>query len=107
MNEISTFSRLSTLPLNLAHDTPKIMSQNPPQHSNTTITDIDIPFGRLISIMLKLMLASIPAILILYAVIFSIMLVVMLIFGGGAAILSNFIDQGSSPESLPMDPSGN
>lgn len=82
------------------------MSQNPLQHSNTTITNIDIPFGRLVSIMFKLMLAAIPAILLLYAVFFAIMLIVMLIFGGGAAILSTFIDQGNIPESLPMNPPG-
>ena len=38
-----------------------------------TVTDIDIPFGRMIGILLKLMLAAIPAMLLLYAVIATIL----------------------------------
>jgi hypothetical protein len=55
----------------------------------TTITDIDIPFGRLVVMMLKLMLASIPALLCFYAIIGAIALVLTLVFGGGAALLQN------------------
>ncbi len=55
----------------------------------TTITDIDIPFGRLVAIMLKMMLASIPAILILYALMFAFALILMAVFGGGAALFNN------------------
>ncbi|NLX27267.1 MAG: hypothetical protein GXY61_15115 [Lentisphaerae bacterium] len=55
---------------------------------NTTITDIRIPFGRMVAIILKFMLASIPAILILYLIIF----VILIALGGGLgglALLSN------------------
>ena len=55
----------------------------------TTIKDIDIPVGRLVAIMLKMMLASIPAILILYALMFAFALILMAVFGGGAALFNN------------------
>ncbi|CAN5462538.1 hypothetical protein BH23VER1_BH23VER1_22770 [soil metagenome] len=55
----------------------------------TTITDINIPFGRLIIVMLKFMLASIPAILIMYAIIAAITLIIMMIFGGSAALFQS------------------
>ncbi len=60
-----------------------------------TITDIDIPFGRLIVIMLKSMLASIPAILVLYAILGAIVLVIALVFGGLGALMG-----GLNPEAL-------
>jgi hypothetical protein len=60
----------------------------PMNENKVTLTDIDIPFGRMISIMLKLMLAAIPAILLLYAVIFGIALLFGLGLGGCAALLS-------------------
>jgi hypothetical protein len=46
---------------------------------NTTITDIRIPFGRMVAIILKFMLASIPAIILMYIIIFGIIIAV----GGG------------------------
>jgi hypothetical protein len=46
---------------------------------NTTITDIRIPFGRMVAIILKIMLASIPAIILMYIIIFGIIIAV----GGG------------------------
>jgi hypothetical protein len=52
----------------------------------TTITDVDIPFGRMVGIILKLMLASIPAVLIFYAIFGMITLFLVLIFGGAAAV---------------------
>lgn len=55
----------------------------------TTITDIDIPFGRLVVIMLKMMLASIPAVLIMYAVMAVAALILMAVFGGGAALFNS------------------
>jgi hypothetical protein len=54
-----------------------------------TVTNIDIPFGRLVTIMLKMMLASIPAILILYAIMGAVALVLMALFGVGGAFLNN------------------
>ena len=53
-----------------------------------TLTNIDIPFGRMIIIILKVMLASIPAMLLLYAVIFGIMLLFGLGLGGCAALMA-------------------
>jgi hypothetical protein len=50
--------------------------------NNVTVTNIDIPFGRLVGIILKIMLAAIPAILLLYAVMFG------LGFDGFAALMS-------------------
>lgn len=59
-----------------------------PVSNRTTITDIDIPFGRLIMIMLKFMLASIPAVLVMYAIMFVIIMVVALFFGGVGAFMN-------------------
>jgi hypothetical protein len=56
----------------------------------TTITDIDIPFGRLVAVMLKVMLASIPAVIILYAIMFAFALILMGVLGGGTALFNNF-----------------
>tara|TARA_R110000850_G_scaffold9033_18_gene33362 strand:- start:848 stop:1063 length:216 start_codon:yes stop_codon:yes gene_type:complete len=50
--------------------------------NSTTITNIDIPFGRMVAIILKWMLASIPAMLLLYAVMAVISVGFMLVFGG-------------------------
>lgn len=52
------------------------------------LTDVRISFGRMVMIILKLMLASIPAVLLLYAVIFGIMLIFGVGIGGCAALLS-------------------
>jgi len=49
------------------------------------IRDIDIPFGRLVLLLLKLMLASIPAIIVFYLLFAVLALVFLAIFGGGAA----------------------
>ena len=57
------------------------------QHE-TTITDIRIPFGRMVAIILKWMLASIPAILLMYIIMFGIMLVFVGGLGGFAALMS-------------------
>jgi len=57
------------------------------QHE-TTITDIRIPFGRMVAIILKWMLASIPAILLMYLIMFGILLVFAGGLGGFAALLS-------------------
>jgi hypothetical protein len=57
------------------------------QHE-TTITDIRIPFGRMIAIILKWMLASIPAILLMYLIMFGIMFIFVGGLGGFAALMS-------------------
>lgn len=54
----------------------------------TVVTDIDIPFARLIMIMLKFMLASIPAVLVMYAIMFGVVLVFALLFGGLGALVN-------------------
>jgi hypothetical protein len=52
--------------------------------NETTITDVRIPFGRMVAIILKWMLASIPAILLMYLIMF----VFMLLFAGGIGSLA-------------------
>ena len=57
--------------------------------NRTTITDVDIPFGRMVMIILKVMLAAIPAVLLFYVV----MIPILLLFGlglGGCAALTSF-----------------
>ncbi len=58
--------------------------------TRTTLTDIDIPFGRLIMIMLKTMLASIPAVIVMYIIMFAIFLVIAVLFGGVGALMGGF-----------------
>lgn len=58
------------------------------QHE-TTITDIRIPFGRMVTIILKWMLASIPAMILMYLIMF----IIMLIFAGGLGGLATLMSQ--------------
>ena len=58
-----------------------------PNDNNIVLRDIDIPFSRLIAIMLKLMFASIPAVILFYLIIGSIVLLVTAFFGGAAGLL--------------------
>ncbi len=58
------------------------------ENQNTTITDIRIPFGRMVAIILKWMLASIPAMILMYIVMFGIMLLFAGGLGGFAALMS-------------------
>lgn len=54
------------------------------------ITDIQIPFSRMVAIILKWMLASIPAIILMYVVMIAIVAVFAVAFGvglGGLAAL--------------------
>ena len=55
---------------------------------NTVITDIQIPFGRMVAIILKWMLASIPAMILMYLIMFGIMIIFAGGLGGCAALLS-------------------
>ena len=48
------------------------MSDTPRDAGRTVITDIRIPFGRLVAIMVKLVLASIPALIIVWLIVFAI-----------------------------------
>ena len=81
--------------------------ENPPtlttqsSSAGVTLTDIDIPLGRLIVVMLKMMLASIPAILILYAALAAIAVVVFMILGAlGLAIGGLDLDSLNLPPEL-------
>jgi len=62
---------------------------NDQNENRTIIKDVDIPFGRLVVIILKVMLASIPAIIIFYAIFFGIVLLFAMLFGGGAALFNH------------------
>lgn len=56
--------------------------------NRTTLTDIDIPFGRIVVIMLKFMLAAIPAALLFYLIMIPVFLLFGGLIGGCAALLS-------------------
>jgi hypothetical protein len=45
------------------------------------ITDVDIPFGRLIVILIKIALASIPAMIVAWAIVMAILMLFALVFG--------------------------
>jgi hypothetical protein len=62
---------------------------NSSEPTPTTITDIDIPFARLVAIILKFMVASIPAVILFYLLFFIVAFFFMAIFGGGAALLNH------------------
>ncbi len=65
-------------------------SETSTPNGKVVISDIDIPFGRLIIIMLKTMLASIPAVIVMYAIMFAIIMVIALVFGGLGALTGGF-----------------
>jgi hypothetical protein len=58
------------------------------EEQRLTLTDIRIPFWRMVAIILKWMLASIPAVLLMYLVIIVITLVFGVGIGGIAALMS-------------------
>jgi len=64
---------------------------NDPIDNRTVIKDIDIPFGRLVAIMLKFMLAAIPAMILFYMLCFGLILLFAVLFGGGAALLNGIM----------------
>ena len=47
----------------------------------TVITDIDIPFGRLVLIMIKFVLAAIPALIVVWLIVFAIGIALTAVFG--------------------------
>ena len=53
-----------------------------------TIRDIDIPFGRLVAIILKFMIAAIPAMIVFYLIAFIVIALFLALVGGGAALLN-------------------
>jgi hypothetical protein len=58
------------------------------EEQRVTLTDVDIPFGRMVIIILKWMLASIPAVILLWIVVGLITLVFGAGIGGCAALMS-------------------
>lgn len=54
-----------------------------------TITDVDIPFTRLVVIILKTMLASIPAVIVMYALLAAVGIGLVIVFGGLGVVLEN------------------
>jgi hypothetical protein len=67
---------------------PNLRKEKPMNENRTTITDIDIPFGRMVMILLKTMLAAIPAMLLFYLVMIPVLLLFGLGLGGCAALFS-------------------
>lgn len=51
-----------------------------------TVTDIDIPFGRMVVLILKFMLASIPAVILMYAIMAAVGLLAFGLLGGLGAL---------------------
>jgi hypothetical protein len=58
-------------------------SQPPPSLQSVTITDIDIPFWRLVGIFIKWALAAIPATIVVTLILMIIMGLLGMLFGGG------------------------
>ena len=58
------------------------------EEQRVTLANIDIPFGRMVMIILKWMIASIPAVLLMYLLIGLLVLVFGVGIGGCAALMS-------------------
>ncbi len=59
------------------------------RRKGVTITDVDIPFTRLVVIILKTMLASIPAVIVMYAFLAAVGIALLIFFGGLGVVLEN------------------
>jgi len=57
------------------------MTDNTAQNRNVVVTDIKMPFGSMVVFLVKLALASIPALLIIYAVMAFFAMILILLFG--------------------------
>ncbi len=68
----------------MARDTLGERENTMAQFGNT-ITDIDIPFSRIVAIQLKWMLATIPTLIVMSMLLFLIAALITLITGGGIA----------------------
>ncbi|ACF11197.1 conserved hypothetical protein [Chlorobaculum parvum NCIB 8327] len=71
------------------------MDVNTGNNRNVVVTDIKMPFGSMVIFLVKLALASIPALLIIWAVMFAFVAILMLLFGG-MEIFSDLFRQFSS-----------
>ncbi len=56
--------------------------------NRTTVTDVAIPFGRMAIIILKFMLASIPAVLLFYVIMIPVFMLFGLGLGGCTALMA-------------------
>ncbi|MDA7922149.1 hypothetical protein N9B21_00750 [Verrucomicrobiales bacterium] len=75
--------------------------------SQTTITNIDIPFSRLVGIIFKFIIASIPAMLFAYFVFAAVSAVLFMIFGGvliGSGALENWMESLGNPGQIDSSP---
>jgi hypothetical protein len=66
------------------------MSENTVDSKNVVVTDIKMPFGSMVIFLIKLALASIPALLVIYAVLFACIAILALVFGGTAGLIEMF-----------------
>ncbi|MBV6498564.1 MAG: hypothetical protein CJBNEKGG_00787 [Prosthecobacter sp.] len=64
-------------------------ADDPGRRKGVTITDVDIPFTRLVVIILKTMLASIPAVIVMYALLAAVGIGLVIVFGGLGVVLEN------------------
>jgi hypothetical protein len=64
-------------------------ADDPGRRKGVTITDVDIPFTRLVVIILKTMLASIPAVIVMYALLAAVGIALLIVFGGLGVVLEN------------------
>ncbi len=75
--------------------------------NQTTITNIDIPFFRLVGIIFKFILASIPAMIFAYIIFAAISVVLIMVFGGvliGSGALENWLESISAPGQMESTP---
>ena len=75
--------------------------------NQTTITNIDIPFFRLVGIIFKFILASIPAMIFAYFIFAAISIVLFMVFGGvliGSGALENWLDSLNPPSPIESTP---
>jgi hypothetical protein len=72
------------------------LTQSPPPLPNSprnesapqriSVVDFDMPFGRMVVFMIKWAFAAIPALIIIWAVVFTVFFILALFFGGIAAL---------------------
>lgn len=70
--------------------TPEATITAPDGGARVTITDIEMPFGSLIVLMVKWAFAAIPAIILVFTIIFVVFLAVVAVGGGVGAIIGAF-----------------
>jgi len=69
------------------------MNENTGENRSVVVTDIKMPFGSMVIFLVKLALASIPALLIIYAVMFGFIMILVLLFRGIGTITEMFQHQ--------------